>query len=370
MNGQHHARVTHLNLWIRGLIGAALLGAMLAAAAPAFAACPVPEDTSGNDAIVCTDSSTGSVWAGYGNDSITVQSGAEVDGSIKGQDGDDTIVLESGGRVLGDVDGGDDDDTIVVNGTAGDDEWDDVDGGEGDDHITVNGTVLGDVIGDDEDDTIVVNGVVNGDVHAGDDDDVVILQNGAVVAGTIKGGYGDDILSFAFSDCSTQVIASITAALAGKDPFDDSVTFAFNGQTYTWRYFQAIDTSALAALFCNPADPFLDRYAGMVHGMHPRGSVLQIWSGINNPDEILVGQLDLADAAVQAALRGLTAGDPGSYYQTSLPNANGWVVRVHKLGSYHLLPATHDYYQVSVYDAGGNLVGAAYDDFGFSLTKP
>src|SRR5687768_21222 len=89
-----------------------------------------PDGTSNPDTISCSgidDTDPGSD-ALAGNDNVTVETGATVDGNVNGDAGNDTVTVQEHGTVNGDLNGGDGDDSLTndgdvnhMNGDGGDD---------------------------------------------------------------------------------------------------------------------------------------------------------------------------------------------------------------------------------------------------------
>ena len=124
----------------------------------------------GNDDISVTDTGTvgGDIIGGVGNDSIFVTDGT-VSGNIDGGAGNDFIEV-NGGTVGGNIDGGNNNNTIIVSNS---------------------GTVAGDIIGGIHVDAITVDDSDVGNIDAGAGNDVIGIYNSSVV-GNIDGGAGDD----------------------------------------------------------------------------------------------------------------------------------------------------------------------------------
>jgi hypothetical protein len=226
----------HILLFALTLIG------VLVFVAPAIALADCsPSPTGGSDDIACSGTHFGSVNAGNGNDTVTVNPGANVTRDIDGGNGSDTITnngrvgddilggrgddqVDNYGNVADDINGGDNDDndnitnsgtannlqggrgndTILNEGTIrnnidGEDGNDnitnngtttDLQGGRGDDTILNEGTVRDDIQGEGGNDNITNNGTVLGDIDGGNNNDTITV-NGRV-DGNVSGGFGND----------------------------------------------------------------------------------------------------------------------------------------------------------------------------------
>jgi hypothetical protein len=151
-----------------------------------------------------------------GNDTVTIQAGAEVYSASAGA-GNDTVINHGTVRYLS---GGDGDDSISSYGTV----TGNVSGGNGNDRYTIEGYVGGEISDLYGNDTIIINATVMGNVDAGLDSDSVYLLGGSV-AGTIKGGGGTDTLYL------THQCSNVTGTAA-------SGSCQLNGNTITWTGFE------------------------------------------------------------------------------------------------------------------------------------
>ncbi|MBL8161629.1 MAG: hypothetical protein JNJ61_06540, partial [Anaerolineae bacterium] len=195
----------------------------------------VVNGSNGSDEIVNNGTIDGYIWSGIigavsdtQNDTI-INNGTVGDGEVNeytgfdddgiwGAAGNDTIInngtVNGGavGAIFGDdLDGNGDDDTIINNGTSNGDINGDV-GGAGNDTIIINGTVNGSVYGDASELLIPFGGTADGG------NDTVELQNNAVITGTIFGGLGFDILSFAFEVVEWTIFTQLSDLIAAANP--------------------------------------------------------------------------------------------------------------------------------------------------------
>jgi|GEM_PF-5850220 len=250
----------------------------------------IPAFTAGDDTVVCTGDTPGSINGEDGNDVIINNGTVEVD--IFGGDGNDTII--NNGSTGDDLNGGDGNDNLINNGTTDDmfgndgndvivnngiveDEMngddgndilinnglvdDDIEGDDGNDIIINNGVVNDDLRGGDGNDVIINNGVVNDDILGGDGNDTVIISGG--VNGLIDGGNGFDILEFEASVCygSGGSFVENFLSISNLDPASDSVTL--DGHTYTWVEFEVLITDLLLQ-FCDGRNETFDAATPLV----------------------------------------------------------------------------------------------------------
>ncbi len=155
--------------------------------------------TSGDDTFTVQVSASGAtvdfVYGMGGDDAITIP-GLGAFGNVFGDDGDnatsdgnDSITLESGANVAN-VGGEGGNDTIVCYGSV----TGTIDGGEGDDDMTLgSGAQANNVYGGVGNDVIVNHGSITDSILAGDGDDRVDLKEGSV-DGRVEGGDGTDAL--------------------------------------------------------------------------------------------------------------------------------------------------------------------------------
>ena len=255
----------------------------------ANAAC-IPAFTGGDDTIVCSGNTPGSISSGDGNDVIT--NNGTIGADIFGNDGNDTLI--NNGTLGDDLNGDDGNDTLINNGTVDDmfgdngndliinngfvgDEMrgddgndrlinngfvdDDIEGDDGNDIIINNGFVNDDLRGDDGNDLIINNGFVNDDVLGGNGDDYVIMRG--IVNGLISGGNGFDILEFEATLCHGSGGESVEQFLniPNLDPASDSVTFA--NRSYTWVEFELL-LAELSLQFCDGRNETFDAATPLV----------------------------------------------------------------------------------------------------------
>lgn len=156
------------------------------------------------------------VRGGADGDTITVQAGAIVAGSVFGDDNDgneandagDTITV-SGGQVIGTIDGEGGSDIITISdgairaftdgGAGSPTQGGSVLGGGGGDTIAVTGgRIARNVEGEDGDDTIsILGGTVFGNVLGGEGADTISLAEPGTVDGNVDGGAGTDTITIA-----------------------------------------------------------------------------------------------------------------------------------------------------------------------------
>ncbi len=142
-------------------------GALALPATDAAAAC-LPNPTAGNDTVECHDAN-GALDLLGGDDTLTVNTGADVTGNVTGNTGNDTMTVNDG-SITGNFGGGDGNDAITING----------------------GTITGAVRGENDDDLIIINGgTITGSVNAGPGNDRVFMYGGTV-GGEFQNGTGTD----------------------------------------------------------------------------------------------------------------------------------------------------------------------------------
>jgi len=185
------------------LVALTLIGVLVfVAPAIALADCS-PSPTGGSDDIACSGTHFGSVNAGNGNDTVTVNPGANVTRDINGGNGGDTITnngrvgddilggrgndqVDNYGNVADDINGGDNDDTINNHSTG---TASDLQGGRGDDTILNEGIVRNNIDGEDGNDNITNSGTTR-DLQGGRGDDTIL--NEGTVRNNIDGEDGND----------------------------------------------------------------------------------------------------------------------------------------------------------------------------------
>ncbi|MEW6529979.1 MAG: DUF4347 domain-containing protein [Thermodesulfobacteriota bacterium] len=181
-----------------------------------------------------------------GNDTVTIQAGAELY-SVSAGGGNDTVINYGTVRYLSGRDG---DDTISSYGTV----TGGVSGHYGNDRYTIEGYVGGDISDFSGDDTIVINGTVMGNVDAGMDSDLVYLLGGSV-SGTISGGAGTDTLYLSY------LCTNVTGTAA-------SGSCRLNGETVTWSGFEhlgIVGTEGADTATLDPAvyGPYIESVYGL-----------------------------------------------------------------------------------------------------------